>query len=169
MALRLGARRLLVFFLPALLVLIFVISALQAGSPAAPIQAFKDGASSIYHQKPRPALEYGFGDVISALYEPIKLPVTAESYTDQLGHKYDNGGRGYWKERLGKDVLILDIDTRIPNAKNDIFNDHKMDWEAVRAVDSGLLTVGHINHFVYCKSAAPVLFQSRCSVRPCLL
>jgi hypothetical protein len=159
MALRLGARRLLVLFLPILLVLIFVISALQAGSPAAPFLALKDGASSIYHKTPRPPLEHGFSNVISVLYEPIKLPVTAESYTDQRGHKWDNGGRHYWKERLGNDVLIVDMDTRIPNEKNDIFNDHKMDWEAVRAVDSGLLTVGHINHFVYGEFAALVLFQ----------
>ncbi|GAB1312579.1 Nucleotide-diphospho-sugar transferase domain-containing protein [Madurella fahalii] len=148
MALPFGTQRILAFCIPTVLVLIFIVSAFRAGSITAPIQAIKGGASST-HEKERPPLPHGFSDLIFELYKPIKLPVTAKSYTDQRGNKFDNGGREFWTTSMGRDILVVDIDTRNPNGKNELFNPDKIDWETVRASGSGLLTVSHINHFIY--------------------
>lgn len=59
---------------------------------------------------------------------------------------------------MGKYMLVVDIDTRNPSGENGIFNPHKLDWETVQASGSGLLTLSHVNHYIYCESAAPVLF-----------
>ncbi|KAK4148458.1 hypothetical protein C8A00DRAFT_38973 [Chaetomidium leptoderma] len=147
-------RVLINFCLPTVLVLIFVVSVFNAGSITAPFQAIKDGASCV-SQRPedqkdhRPSLAYGFGDLMPELFKPIKLPVTAKDFIDQRGNKFVNGGRDYWKEPMGKDILVVDIDTRNPNGENGVFNAKKMDWEKVEAAGSSLLTVAHINHFIY--------------------
>ncbi|KAK4235611.1 hypothetical protein C8A03DRAFT_36534 [Achaetomium macrosporum] len=127
--------------IPIVLVFLSLVYTLRIGSLAAPIQAIKNAAS--------PGSRHGFSDIIYALYEPIKLPVTAQSYTDQRRTTFDNGGRDYWKKPMGKDLLIVEIDTRNPNGENEIFSARKLNWEAVTASGSGLLTVSHINHFIY--------------------
>lgn len=150
------------FCLPTVLLLVFIVSAFNAGVFTAPFQAIKDGASSVTY-KPEQAIDqqplYGFGDLMSELYKPIKLPVTAKDYTDQRGKKFGNGGRQYWNEPMGTDILIIDIDTRKPNRKNQVFNARKMDWETVQASGSSLLTVAHMNHFTYCESKTRALFH----------
>lgn len=140
-------------FVPALLFLSLIILAFNARSIGA---RFRDNASFLGDgtSRPRPTTSR-FADLVSELYEPIKLPVTAESFVDQRGNRLDNGGRKYWKKPLGKDILIVDIDTRLPSGTNDVFNGTKMDWEAVQASGSGLLTVSHVNHFFYCKPCCP--------------
>ncbi|KAL2017093.1 hypothetical protein VTK56DRAFT_2616 [Thermocarpiscus australiensis] len=140
-----STQRILKFCIPIVVVFFLVIFAFRTRSLAAPIQAITHDASSGSHKDRR----YGFGDSISALYEPIKLPVTAKSYTDQRGNKFDNGGRDYWEKPMGNDILVVDVDTRNPNGENEIFNAQKMNWETVEASGSGLLTVSHINHFIY--------------------
>ncbi|KAL2135709.1 hypothetical protein VTI74DRAFT_7226 [Chaetomium olivicolor] len=132
----------LLFSIPACLALVFFVSAFQGGSFSAPLQTIKDGASSLYHKD-------RFGELLYELYRPIKLPVTARSYTDQRGNVFDTGGRDYWKKPMGRDILVVDIDTRNPNGTNGIFNAAPMDWETVQAAGSGLLTISHVNHFIY--------------------
>lgn len=148
MAFRLGVRRLPILLLAVLLAILFLLHTVPTGFVVSPIEAMRDGASSTSYKRPRPPVTGGFGPAISELYEPIKLPVTAESYTDQRGYKWDNGGRNYWQAGWGNDVLIVDIDTRFPDATNDIFGGHKVDWEAVRAKDGSLLMVAHTNNFI---------------------
>ncbi|KAL2131180.1 hypothetical protein VTI74DRAFT_5446 [Chaetomium olivicolor] len=140
-------QRVLKFCAPILVALLFVISAIRPGSLSTPIQALTEGVSSVV-QEDRPHA-HDFGNTIFALYEPIKLPVAAKSYTDQWGNKFDNGGRDYWERAMGSEILVVDIDTRNPNGKNEIFNSDKMNWEAVKASGSGLLTLSHFNHFIY--------------------
>ncbi|KAL2020107.1 hypothetical protein VTK56DRAFT_8911 [Thermocarpiscus australiensis] len=50
---------------------------------------------------------------------------------------------------MGSDILIVDIDTRIPDGKNGIFNAMKMNWDAVEDSGAGLLTISHLNHYLY--------------------
>ncbi|KAK4183009.1 hypothetical protein QBC35DRAFT_508937 [Podospora australis] len=159
----LSTQRILIIAVPTLLLLIFVISAFHTGSVTAPltapIEAIKNGYHGIGESTDtgrRPAgfggpesLSYGFSDMLYELYKPIKVPVTAKSYKDQRGKEFDVGGREIWKEPLGKDVLVIDLDTRKPDGKNEVFNKDKMDWETVKASGSGLLGVSHVNHFIY--------------------
>ncbi|KAH8912504.1 hypothetical protein BR93DRAFT_81816 [Coniochaeta sp. PMI_546] len=172
MAFHYVTQRMLGIFILAVLISNVLIFAFRAGSVTALIHAIKDDESAaIKDDEPtaitddestpitedestanhdnHPAPAYGLGDILFELYKPIKLPVTAESYTDQLGSKFDNGHRNYWKEPMGKEILIVDIDTRNPDGKNGIFNANKIHWEAVEASGSGLLTVSHLNHFIY--------------------
>ncbi|KAL2264232.1 hypothetical protein VTK26DRAFT_64 [Humicola hyalothermophila] len=90
-----------------------------------------------------------YGDLIYELYRPIKLPVSATNYTDQRGKTFDTGGRDYWQTPLGKDLLILELDTRFPAGKDEIFNPEIMNWEAVKASGSSLLTISYLNHYIY--------------------
>jgi hypothetical protein len=145
--------RMLKVCIPIVLVFLSLVYTLHVGSLTAPIQAIKKAAS--------PSGRHGFSDIIYTLYEPIKLPVTAQNFTDQRGHTFDNGGRDYWRKPMGKDLLIVEIDTRNPNGENEIFNAKKLDWEAVRASGSGLLTVSHVNHFIYCECTAVCLLEDQ--------
>lgn len=91
-----------------------------------------------------------FADTISALYRPIKLPLNAKCYLG-LKESYKVGNR-HWTHPLRNELLVIDIDTRYPNAENGIFDSQKASWEAVEAQGSNLLTVSHVNHFIYCES-----------------
>ena len=148
-------QRLLILFLPALLLTVLIL-AFPAGSLSRTFQAGKDTASfERPHDgtsRPSSLTTDDFGDLISELYKHIKLPITAESFIDQRGNRFDNGGRNSWNTPIGKEILIVDIDTRIP-----LETSRKMDWETVQASGSGLLTVSHINHFLYCKLCYPDL------------
>jgi hypothetical protein len=157
-----STQRVLILAIPTVLLLTFISLAFRGGSLSAPFDAIKGGAQS---QQPSPQTpptsslpptHGGFGDLISELYKPIKVSVTADSYVDQRGNKFDTGGRQHWKAPLGKDIVVVDIDTRIPLGENDVFNTTKtMDWEKVHASGPGLLTVSHVNHFLYCEPARP--------------
>ncbi len=139
--------QLVLLCIPTVLIWAFFVFPLLPASFSVPFQAIEDSEASP---------TYNFGNVVYELYRPIKLPVTAESYTDQRGNRLDNGGRSYWKTPMGKNILIVDIDTRLPGGENEVFNDTKMDWGGVKPWGSGLLTVSHVNHFFYCER--PFLF-----------
>jgi hypothetical protein len=119
-----------------------------------PIDAIRDGAASAAQKKRPSAPAPSLGHLVSELYKPIRLPVTATNYTDQQGKTYDNGGRSHWNKPMGHGIVIVDIDTRIPKGKNDVFSPDKMDWTSVQALGTGLTTVAHVNHFLYCKRPA---------------
>ncbi len=177
MAFHCATQRMLGFFVLAVVFLYVLIFALRGNSVTKLIYAIKndeplatedepstiteEGSSAIEDEEPwanynnSPAPAYGLGDILFDLYKPIKLPVTAKSYTDQLNSRFDTGQRNYWKEPLGKEIIVVDIDTRNPDGKNEIFNAKKIYWEGVEASGSGLLTVSYVNHFIYCESAAP--------------
>lgn len=51
---------------------------------------------------------------------------------------------------MGKKVLIVDIDTRVPTAVNQILNADTLDWEHLDlAVGGGLVSNAIINHYMY--------------------
>lgn len=136
-----------------------VISALHAGSITRTLWRSKNSAyktnlllsDNLCHDTPD-ILKTTFGETIAQLYRPIILDVKAKTYTDAEQNTFDNGGNKHWQRRLGKEVLILDIDTRIPDGHNQIFNPERMDWgnlEMEEKGGGGLLTVSFLNHFLY--------------------
>jgi len=89
------------------------------------------------------------GELISEIFKPAKLPVTVKSIADVQGNRLDNGGRNSWNAPMGKDILIVDIETGILPEEKGLFNIKTMDWDAVEG--SGMLTVPHFNHYAYCE------------------
>jgi hypothetical protein len=131
------------------LLLILVTSLFYAVSFTGPIPGIRDPSASPNYQPPLP---HSFCAILSELYRPIKVPVTATSYTDQLGKEFGSGGRNYWNTSLAKDLLVVDIDTRSPAGRDGVFDTTtKMDWERVKPSGAGLLTLAHLNHYIYCE------------------
>ncbi|KAJ4294909.1 hypothetical protein N0V88_005148 [Collariella sp. IMI 366227] len=144
MALPLGTQRLFLFTVPALLALVFFIFVLRSGSvDVSGIRVFGNGASHVSYNRD------SFSGLLYELYKPIKLPVTAKHYTDQRGFVFGTSGRVHWTTPLGKDILVVDIDTRKPDGENEIFSEKQMHWDSAEAKGPGLLSISHINHFLY--------------------
>ncbi|KAK4107464.1 hypothetical protein N656DRAFT_720002 [Canariomyces notabilis] len=145
-----GAQRNLRIAIPVLIVFFFIVStAWVSGILGSLADRVRDSTGIAYSNGNGAIGPVGLGEAISALYEPIKLPVTARTYTDQRGKKFDVGGAEYWNQPLRKEVLIVDMDTRDPGGENGISSTGKIDWESVKAEGPGLLTVAHVNHFLY--------------------
>ncbi|KAF2714947.1 hypothetical protein K504DRAFT_421242 [Pleomassaria siparia CBS 279.74] len=152
------SQRILVLCIPTALLLLFAFSALRAGSVSAPIKSLKDTAQSAGHSinenlctDERPDFaQKTFANTVAALYKPIKLPVTAKTYTDQQGNRFDNGGNNWWQASLGSDILIVDIDTRNPNGTREMFNSQqKVNWYELQPHGGGMLSSSFVNHFLY--------------------
>lgn len=91
-----------------------------------------------------------FGKSVRRLYAPIRHPVTAKTYMDPAGIEHHLAGEVHWKESLGKKVLIVDMDTRVPNGKNEVWNTETMNYEALDATKgSQMVSTALLNHFMY--------------------
>ncbi|OCL01633.1 hypothetical protein AOQ84DRAFT_383528 [Glonium stellatum] len=91
---------------------------------------------------------------IQSLYSSIRLPILAPSYTDPNGTLFELPEDPLWTTAFGKDLVIVDIDTRVPTGFNQIFNEKKMDWEkfgddTVMDTNIELTSEAVINHFLY--------------------
>ena len=58
---------------------------------------------------------------IHSFFSPIRHSAT-EPYVDASGKKFDLKDAPKWRDRLGKKVLIVDIDTREPKNVNEMLN-----------------------------------------------
>jgi hypothetical protein len=85
--------------------------------------------------------------IISALFEPIKLPITAASWTDFDGLEFSIPKNPVWTTSLGKRLCIIDIDTRPLNASNQILNTGYFDW-----AHYGTTSAGMMGHYLYGES-----------------
>ncbi|KAF1943292.1 hypothetical protein EJ02DRAFT_453387 [Clathrospora elynae] len=96
-------------------------------------------------RSPRPTLQ----DTITTLFEPIKHDSNNPVYIDPSGGFYKGGEKAIWKRPLGKKVLIVDIDTRVPTGENQILNSEKLDWANLNTVGGGLVSSAIVNHYLY--------------------
>jgi hypothetical protein len=62
--------------------------------------------------------------IIKALYGPILHPVDAANFTDEDGDVYRLHGEPRFKQKLGKRVLILDIDSRPLTGPGQLMDDN---------------------------------------------
>ncbi|KAM0327044.1 hypothetical protein ACHAQA_006167 [Verticillium albo-atrum] len=95
------------------------------------------------YSSPLPAVE-DFSQLVSALWKPYTHPLANLTYTTDSGKYYEvPEGSQLWQEPLGKDVLILDVDTRVDNHARamgpSIFLDDNMTARAA----------GMLNHYIY--------------------
>ncbi|KAK0717390.1 hypothetical protein B0T26DRAFT_740805 [Lasiosphaeria miniovina] len=140
-----ASQRIAIFCIPAaFLVATFTFSTLYTGSATAPFRAIAGST------KTSPPKDHStFADIVAELYRPIKVPVDANNYTDQRGKVFENGGRSHWTQGLGKNIVIVDIDTRVPDGPNEIFNPQKIDWATGSSNSGGVLTASLVNHYMY--------------------
>jgi hypothetical protein len=92
-------------------------------------------------------------DLFLNLYESIRTNVSAPTYNDAAGQVYKINEHGpWWKEPLRNKILIVDIDTRVPDGNNELWNADRMDWPNMDAKkDGGMVSASFMNHFLYCK------------------
>lgn len=102
----------------------------------------RSSQSTTHEEKPPqpPTLE----DTIRQLFSHIKHPDFASSFTDPTGAVYTHNN-SIWTEPLGKDLLIVDVDTRYPDQMFD--PKEKVDWEHLDT--NNLVTEAVFNHYLY--------------------
>jgi len=88
-------------------------------------------------------------DTITSLFESIKHDPNEPGYVDPSGTYYEGGKETTWRKPLGKKVLIVDIDTRVPTGENELLNPERMDWEQLKMEGSGLVSNSIMNHYLY--------------------
>ena len=91
---------------------------------------------------------------LHTLYKPILHPITSRTYTDANGKWFEtkeDADAPWWDKPLGKNVLIVDIDTRVPNGSNEIWSDTRLNWERMSEKgDNGMVSASFMNHYLYC-------------------
>jgi hypothetical protein len=92
-------------------------------------------------------------DAFQTLYDAIRHPVAADSYTDAYGNVFEIKPDGpYWTEPLKEKILIVDIDTRVPQGENELWSKGRMNWETLKEEgDGGMISASQMNHFLYGK------------------
>ncbi|KAF2022391.1 hypothetical protein BU24DRAFT_430725 [Aaosphaeria arxii CBS 175.79] len=120
----------------------FIILILAFGSSYVPESKF--GASSQYPvQSSNVSIDdtnMSMATVIKALYTPILHPVDAPTFTDEDGDTYHlPAGEPRFKQKLGKKVLILDIDSRPLTGEGQLMN-KDLKWKGMRALSAGMLS-----------------------------
>ncbi|KAF2850152.1 hypothetical protein T440DRAFT_115295 [Plenodomus tracheiphilus IPT5] len=83
--------------------------------------------------------------IIKALYGPILHPVDAANFTDEDGDIYRLHGEPKFKAKLGKKVLILDIDSRPLTGEGQLMNE-ELKWKGMRPLSAGMLS-----HYMFAK------------------
>jgi hypothetical protein len=81
-------------------------------------------------------------------FSAVAQPLTAD-YTDTTGKTYELPQAVHWSKPLGKRVLMVDIDTRLPDKENELFHDKPMDWSKHETKGGGLVSNGIMNHYLY--------------------
>jgi hypothetical protein len=77
--------------------------------------------------------------MIKALYGPILHPVDAANFTDEDGDVYRLHGSPKFTQKLGKRVLILDIDSRSLTGEGQLMNSD-LKWKGMRPLSAGMLS-----------------------------
>ncbi|KAL6705035.1 hypothetical protein ACN47E_007438 [Coniothyrium glycines] len=91
-------------------------------------------------------------DAIVNLFKTIKIDPKQHYYRDSKGKYYTGayGNESTWQQPMGGKVLIVDIDTRVPNGENQILDfEKKMDWDSLPSGGAGLVSHAIINHYLY--------------------
>lgn len=82
------------------------------------------------------------------MFEPIKHDPAVPGYRAAAGQYYV-AENTIWTKPLGKKVLIVDIDTRVPTGENQILNPDTIDFEHLEMSGGGLVSNAIMNHYLY--------------------
>jgi hypothetical protein len=81
--------------------------------------------------------------VLQFIYNPDAFSETTPTFS-HAGKAYKLPSKPAYTAPLGKDVCILDVDTRPFEGPNQIFHDKDFDWEKLEPHSGGVL-----NHYMY--------------------
>jgi hypothetical protein len=95
--------------------------------------------------------------VIKALYRPILHPVDAMNFTDEDGKIHRLAGEPRFKEKLGKRVMILDVDSRPLTGDGQVLN-AELKWKGMRPLSAGMLS--HYKYGTKHQSPFPIPFTT---------
>ena len=70
-------------------------------------------------------------DTVLHLFSSIKHDPANPEYRSPSGQTYTANSTETWRKPLGKKVLIVDIDTRVPTGDNQILNPAVLDFEQI--------------------------------------
>ena len=147
---RLAALCVFVFFIS-----VFIYSAASINHGNNPVQQIKNTASGAANSATNMFKheQATMSESFLLLYESIRTNISAETYKDASGQEYKINEHGpWWKEPLRNKILIVDIDTRVPDGDNELWNSDRMDWANMDAEkDGGMVSASFMNHFLYCK------------------
>ncbi|KAF1990900.1 hypothetical protein K402DRAFT_417643 [Aulographum hederae CBS 113979] len=85
-----------------------------------------------------------FPHLLRALYSPLIPAVTTEKFTTYNGKTFALSKNPNWTEPLGKDLCIVDIDTRPLDGADQLMGDQPLNWDSF-----GKLGAGMMNHYLY--------------------
>lgn len=90
-------------------------------------------------------------DALRTLFDQIRVPVDADSFTDPYGEEFPISEDGpWWTEPLKNRILIVDTDTRVPEGENELWHEGRMNWDTITTEDgTGVVSAGQMNHFLY--------------------
>ena len=137
---------------------VFIYSAASIHHGNNPVQQIKDtasgaakGAADMF--KHEQEADMTMNQAFLKLYESIRTNVSAPVYKDPSGQEYKINEHGpWWKKPLRNEILIVDIDTRVPDGNNELWNAKRMDWHTMNAEkDGGMVSASFMNHFLYCQ------------------
>ncbi|KAF2744847.1 hypothetical protein M011DRAFT_470150 [Sporormia fimetaria CBS 119925] len=94
-------------------------------------------------EEKEPVEDLSMAAVLEALYKPLLHPIDARNFTDEDGGIHFLSGTPRFTEKLGKKVLILDIDSRPLSDKGQIM-DPELRWNTIRPLSAGMLS-----HYMY--------------------
>ncbi|KAI4682057.1 uncharacterized protein J4E88_004945 [Alternaria novae-zelandiae] len=111
--------------------------------------AFRDQGVFVVARITRPSSNLTLRDTVASLFAPIKHDPSSTGYVDPSGTYYEGGRETIWTKPLGKKVLIVDIDTRVPTGENELLNPERLDWENLKTEGAGLVSNSIMNHYLY--------------------
>ena len=100
--------------------------------------ANKDGNAGAKDDALSPVL-----DILRILFEPSKVGVNQREFTDDDGVKYELPEKTRYNEKLGKEILILDLETR-PLESTEAFKKGEYHWRNIGHVSGGIFS-----HYLY--------------------
>ncbi|KAF2804737.1 uncharacterized protein BDZ99DRAFT_525564 [Mytilinidion resinicola] len=83
-------------------------------------------------------------EVLRLLYAPLKMQPTTPSFTDDLGRSYKLPAKPLFPNLLGKDLLVVDLETRPLDKNGQLLHKGAFRWG-----DLDYLSGGVMNHYTY--------------------
>jgi len=109
----------------------------KSGLPSTP-GSTKHGSANANGNALTPA-----ADVLRILFESAKIAVNQREFTDDDGTKYELPEKTRYNKNLGKDILILDLETR-PLESTEAFKKGEYNWRNINHVSGGIFS-----HYMY--------------------
>jgi hypothetical protein len=86
-----------------------------------------------------------FAEAIRTINTPFIHPITAPYFVSYEGLNFTMKNPPIWTKPFGKDMCILDVDTRPYSNKNELFDEqHPLHWDSFDNFSASFL-----NHYLY--------------------